>query len=75
LTGDELTDASKTLTELLSVEDRVNLIGLLWDVALCDLELAPEEEAMVIKVADLADVPRKRVIEQQQKVQRKGYAS
>jgi uncharacterized tellurite resistance protein B-like protein len=75
LTGDELTDASKTLTELLSVEDRVNLIGLLWDVALCDLELAPEEEAMVIKVADLAEVPRKRVIEQQQKVQRKGYAS
>jgi uncharacterized tellurite resistance protein B-like protein len=75
LTGDELTDASKTLSALLSVEDRVNLVGLLWDVALCDLELAPEEEAMVMKIADLAQVPRKRVVEQQQKIQRKGYAS
>jgi uncharacterized tellurite resistance protein B-like protein len=75
LSGEELTDVSKTLPELLSIEDRINLIALLWDVAMCDLELAPEEEKMVMRVADLAQVPRKHVVEQQQKVQRKGYAS
>ncbi len=75
LSGEDLADASKTLPELLSIDDRINLVGLLWDVALCDLELAPEEEQMVLKVADLAQVPRKHVIEQQAKVQRKGYAS
>jgi uncharacterized tellurite resistance protein B-like protein len=75
LSGEELADASKTLPELFSMDDRINLIGLLWDVALCDLELAPEEESMVMKVADFAQVPRKHVVEQQQKVQRKGYAS
>jgi uncharacterized tellurite resistance protein B-like protein len=74
LSGLDVIHASKALTELLSIEDRINLIGLLWDVALCDLELAPEEEELVFKIADIAQVPRKKVIEQQARVSKKGYS-
>jgi uncharacterized tellurite resistance protein B-like protein len=63
-TGD-VTVAATHLPELLSIEDRCNLIGMLWDVALSDNELHSSEEALIYKIADSADVPRKRVIEQQ----------
>ncbi len=55
---------AKYLPELLSIEDRTHLIGLLWDVALCDHELHQREGSLINKVADAAGVLRKRVAEQ-----------
>jgi uncharacterized tellurite resistance protein B-like protein len=56
---------AKHLPELLSIEDRTQLIGMLWDLALCDHELHQREENLIYKVADAAGVLRKRVAEQQ----------
>ncbi len=55
---------AKYLPELLSIEDRTHLIGLLWDLALCDHELHQREETLIYKVAEAAGVLRKRVTEQ-----------
>jgi uncharacterized tellurite resistance protein B-like protein len=74
LSGGGVEKAAKSIAELLNIDDRINLIGLLWDIALCDLELAQEEENLVYKVADLAQVPRKKVVEQQARVAKKGYS-
>lgn len=56
---------AKHLPELLSIDDRTQLIGMLWDLALCDHELHQNEETLIYKVADAAGVLRKRVAEQQ----------
>lgn len=64
LANEPLQKAASQLTELLSIEDRTSLIGLLWDLAVCDNELHSNEEAMIYKIADSAGVPRKRVAEQ-----------
>lgn len=56
---------AKHLPELLSIEDRTQMIGMLWDLALCDHELHQREENLIYKVADAAGVLRKRVAEQQ----------
>ena len=56
---------AKHLPELLSIEDRTLLIGMLWDLALCDHELHQREETLIYKLADAAGVLRKRVAEQQ----------
>jgi uncharacterized tellurite resistance protein B-like protein len=63
--GDKLNDAARYLPDLLSIEDRTNLVGLLWDIALCDHELHTNEDKLIYKIADQAGVPRKRVVEQQ----------
>lgn len=62
---EKLKDAARYLPELLSIEDRTNLVGMLWDIALCDQELHAKEDALIYKIADFAGVPRKRVAEQQ----------
>lgn len=54
---------AKALNDLLGIEDRCNIVSHLWDLALCDNELHSFEEQLVYQVADLAGVPRKRVIE------------
>ena len=64
---EQLQQAARYLPELLSIEDRTNLVGMLWDIALCDQELHVKEDALIYKIADLAGVPRKRVVEQQAK--------
>ncbi len=56
---------AKHLPELLSIEDRTVLIGMLWDLALCDHELHQSEETLIYKLADASGVLRKRVAEQQ----------
>lgn len=56
---------ARHLPELLSIEDRTQLIGMLWDIALCDQDLNQNEESLIYKVADAAGVLRKRVVEQQ----------
>ena len=56
---------ARHLPELLSIEDRTQLIGMLWDVAFCDQDLHQNEEMLIHKVADAAGVLRKRVVEQQ----------
>lgn len=69
LAAEQLQKASRQLTELLSIDDRVSLIGLLWDIAISDDELHGSEESMIYKIADSSGVPRKRVIQQQARVQ------
>jgi uncharacterized tellurite resistance protein B-like protein len=56
---------AKYLPELLSIDDRIQLIGMLWDIALCDQDLHQNEEKLIYRVADAAGVMRKRVAEQQ----------
>lgn len=69
LSAEHLQKASRQLTELLSIDDRISLVGLLWDIAISDNELHGNEESMIYKIADSSGVPRKRVIEQQARVQ------
>ncbi len=65
LTAAQLNDAAKQLQDLLSHDDRAKLVGLMWDVALSDHELHPEEERLIHSVAGIAGVARKRVLEEQ----------
>lgn len=53
------------LADLLGIEDRCALIGMLWDIALCDYELHAKEEQLIYDIADKAGIPRKKVAEQQ----------
>jgi uncharacterized tellurite resistance protein B-like protein len=53
------------LESLLSAEDRAELVGSMWDVALSDKELHQLEEQLIYSVADAAGLPRKRTAEQQ----------
>jgi uncharacterized tellurite resistance protein B-like protein len=69
LAAEQLQKAARQLTELLSIEDRTSLIGLLWDIAICDDELHSKEETMIYNIADSSGVPRKRVVEQQARAQ------
>lgn len=69
LNPEYLKKACAQLPELLSIEDRTNLIGMLWDIALCDHELHSTEEKMIYAVADSSGVPRKRVAEMQSRAQ------
>ena len=64
-TQSEIEILARHLPELLSIEDRTQLIGMLWDVALCDQDLHQSEENLIYKVADAAGVLRKRVVEQE----------
>ncbi|MFO1034507.1 MAG: TerB family tellurite resistance protein [Hyphomicrobiales bacterium] len=57
--------AANRLQDLLSIEDRCNIVGLLWEIALCDRELHAREEELIYRIADAAGVPRKRVAEMQ----------
>jgi uncharacterized tellurite resistance protein B-like protein len=57
--------AARHMVDLLSIEDRITLVGQLWDIALSDRELHHAEESLVYELADKLQVPRKRVIEQQ----------
>jgi uncharacterized tellurite resistance protein B-like protein len=70
LSPEQLEQATKQLPEMLNMEDRAHLIGMLWDLAFCDHELHGNEEKLVYMVADKAGVPRKRVAEEQAKAVR-----
>lgn len=59
--------SASRLADLLGIEDRCALIGMLWDIALCDYELHAAEEQLIYDIADKAGVPRKKVAEQQAK--------
>ena len=66
-TQSEISHTATGLADLLGIEDRCALIGMLWDIALCDYELHASEEKLIYDIADKAGVPRKRVAEQQAK--------
>jgi uncharacterized tellurite resistance protein B-like protein len=61
----ELKTIAAHVPEILNIEDRCSLVGLLWEIALCDKELHTLEEEAIYTIADQLDVPRKRTIEQQ----------
>lgn len=47
------------------MRERERIVQLLWVVAMCDGELHPREEKMVLRVADALGVPRSTVARQQ----------
>jgi uncharacterized tellurite resistance protein B-like protein len=63
-TQENYTVVAAHLPELLSIDDRCSMIGMLWDLALCDHELHATEEKLIYTIADKAEVPRKTVAEQ-----------
>ncbi len=66
----QLVQAAAVLPEILSIEDRVYFIWMMWDLALCDHMLHSSEEEIIYLVADRAGVPRKRVAEEQARAMR-----
>ena len=66
--GSQMQQAAKHLPDMLSIEDRTSLIGMMWDIALSDKELHSSEEAMIYKFADAAGVARRKVAEQQVRI-------
>jgi uncharacterized tellurite resistance protein B-like protein len=69
--NDMIKSVAGRLPDLFGIEDRCNLIGMLWELALCDHELHAREEALIYAIADEAHVPRKKVAEQQAKANSK----
>lgn len=65
--SDELRSVAALVPEILNIGDRCALIGMLWEIALCDKELHRLEEEAIYLIADKLDVPRKTTIEQQAK--------
>jgi uncharacterized tellurite resistance protein B-like protein len=63
----EMQAISAHVPTILNIEDRCSLVGLLWEIALCDNELHVLEEQAIYAIADKLEVPRKRTIEQQAK--------
>ena len=61
----EMQAISAHVPSILNIEDRCSLVGLLWEIALCDKELHALEEEAILAIADKLEVPRKRTIEQQ----------
>lgn len=62
---DELRGVASLVPEILNIEDRCTLVGMLWDIALCDKELHSLEEEAIYLIADKLGVPRKKTVEQQ----------
>ena len=52
-----LFEFTRTLNELASVEQKRNLLAMMWRVAMADNELSRYEEHVIRKVADLLYVP------------------
>lgn len=69
---EELTQISLLVPEILNIDDRLTLVGLLWEIALCDKELHALEEEAIYVIADKLDVPRKKTIEQQARAAARG---
>lgn len=61
----EIRAISAHVPAILNIEDRLTLVGLLWEIALCDKELHALEEEAIHAIADRLEVPRKRSLEQQ----------
>jgi uncharacterized tellurite resistance protein B-like protein len=61
----EMQAISAHVPGILNIEDRCALVGLLWEIALCDQELHALEEQAIYAIADRLEVPRKRTAEQQ----------
>ena len=56
LSTSELEMATITLRKHLSAEDSVNMVNLLWSIALSDVELRPNEESHVLHIAEMIGV-------------------
>ena len=71
-TADELAGIAMLVPEILNIEDRCTLVGLLWEIALCDKDLHALEEETIYAIADKLDVPRKKTAEQQARTAARG---
>ncbi len=63
----QLCGYTSDIAETMEMAERVQLIGMLWDVAYADNELHPEEELLIRRIAGLISVgDRDRVVARQQ---------
>ena len=53
---------AQQLHEALSVEEKSQIVGLLWQIAYADGQLDKHENALVLKISDLMFVPRGQVM-------------
>ncbi|MCB1378525.1 MAG: TerB family tellurite resistance protein [Alphaproteobacteria bacterium] len=60
----ELESYAALVPEILNIEDRCILIGMLWEIALCDKELHILEEEAIHVIAKKMGVPHKKTLEQ-----------
>lgn len=59
------------ISDTMAMAERVELVGMLWDVAYADDQLHPEEELLIRRIAGLISVgDRDRVVARQQAVAR-----
>ena len=70
--ADELQGFAALVPEILNIEDRLVLVGMLWEIALCDKELHVLEEEAIFVIAEKLDVPRKKTLEQQARAAARG---
>ena len=63
--ADELNGIAALAPEILNIEDRTTLVGMLWEIAICDDELHRLEAEAIYAIAARMDVPRKTTAEQQ----------
>lgn len=67
----QLLGHTSDISETMAMTERVDLIGMLWDVAYADSQLHPEEELLIRRIAGLISVgDRDRVVARQQAVAR-----
>jgi uncharacterized tellurite resistance protein B-like protein len=67
----QLVGHASDISETMAMPERVELIGMLWDVAYADDQLHPEEELLIRRIAGLISVgDRDRVMARQEAVAR-----
>ena len=67
----QLLGHTSDIAETMAMKERVDLIGMLWDVAYADDELHPEEELLIRRIAGLISVgDRDRVMARKEAVAR-----
>jgi uncharacterized tellurite resistance protein B-like protein len=67
----QLLGHTSDIAETMAMNERVELIGMLWDVAYADDQLHPEEELLIRRIAGLISVgDRDRVVARQAAIAR-----
>ena len=61
--SEELNSIALLALEILNIEDRSILVGMLWEIAICDNELHKLEEETIYAIAKRMDVPHKTTAE------------
>ena len=68
LSDEEIEGTSLVLRHELPMEKRVELVGMLWELAMCDADLHPREEERVQRIADFVGVTGLRTLAEKMNV-------